>query len=118
MTDSQATFKALGSYEIHSALVLECPRKLDAVSERNTARLVWFPGHSNILGNHVADYFAKIGSRAFPVASEPIGGVPYEVPSEEVRGQDSGTQNIGGEPLDSCIQKHYRIHPPAQGVTY
>lgn len=76
--DGEIAIKALGSYEMHSAPVLECSQKLEALSETNTLRLVWAPGHSNVLGSQRAGSLAKAGSGPFSIASEPICGVPDE----------------------------------------
>ena len=50
---------ALRSSKITSSLVAETMRALEELSMFNSVRLLWIPGHSDILGNETADQFAK-----------------------------------------------------------
>lgn len=57
------------------SLVLQCFRVLETVSEENKVVLIWVPGHSEILGNELADEFARNVSGTEFIGSEPaVGG--------------------------------------------
>ena len=79
MSDSQAALKALGSTEVNSGLVLNCIQELNVLGSRNNVKLVWCPGHTNILGNEEADRLAKIGSETPFFGPEPAVGISYGI---------------------------------------
>ena len=58
-SDSPAALKALGSMILRSRLVLEYRRNLNILGRRDQLKLMWVPGHSEILGNESADLLAK-----------------------------------------------------------
>ena len=58
-SDSQAALMVLRSSKITSSLVAETMKALKELSVFNSVRLLWIPGHSDILGNETADQFAK-----------------------------------------------------------
>jgi len=49
--DSQAALKALATAKTTSHLVLETMKVLTELSIHNCVRLLWVPGHSDIVGN-------------------------------------------------------------------
>lgn len=65
------------------------------LSERNTVRLVWVPGHSNVTRNLKADSLAKAGGEIAPIGPESVCGIPYKAVKQEF-----GTSSTGGEFLD------------------
>ena len=50
-SDSQAALKALAAAKTTSQLVLETMKALTELSIHNCVRLLWVPGHSDIVGN-------------------------------------------------------------------
>ena len=59
--DSQAAIMALDSTVTYSKVVKECKKKIFQVSEQNSVRICWVPGHENYRGNEEADILAKAG---------------------------------------------------------
>jgi ribonuclease HI len=51
LSDSQATIKALGKYQITSKLVWDCHQSLIDLARHNRVQLIWVPGHEGIAGN-------------------------------------------------------------------
>lgn len=70
-SDSQASLLALQSQLIDSGLVAESADQLKRLARNNTVELCWVPGHSDILGNEIADELAKEGARGTPLGPEP-----------------------------------------------
>src|ERR1700744_1019121 len=58
-SDSQSALKALNSYKISSAQVLECRDQVQLLAHQAPVTLVWVPGHNDIHGNEMADKLAK-----------------------------------------------------------
>lgn len=65
-TDSRSSLVALSNKEIKSRLVLNMALKLNRLSTRKglSISLRWVKGHSCVLGNEVADLYAKEGAES------------------------------------------------------
>ncbi len=70
-SDSQAALRALSSVKFRSKLVLECRKLIMRLADANTVRLIWVPGHHDILGNEIADELPREGSTTDLVGPEP-----------------------------------------------
>jgi ribonuclease HI len=68
--DSQAALKAPQAAKTISPLVRKCQR-LNDISTQHTVGLHWVPGHAGVLGNEVANKFARDGSVPKFVGPEP-----------------------------------------------
>lgn len=60
--DSQSALKALDSIHTSSTLVRDCKKILNDVGNLCNVTLMWVPGHSNEVGNDLADLLARQGS--------------------------------------------------------
>jgi ribonuclease HI len=58
LCESQASIKALNSFQIKSKLVRDCHQSLVKLAEHNRIELVCVPGHMGLYGNKVADELA------------------------------------------------------------
>ena len=70
-SDSQAALKALVAAKTTSQLVLETMKALTKLSIHNCVRLLWVPGHSDIVGNEEADKLSKQAAAAEHIGPEP-----------------------------------------------
>lgn len=61
-SDSKSSLQALSSFKIKSKQVWNCLQSFNELSTHNKVKLLWVPGHSDILGNEMADELANIGS--------------------------------------------------------
>lgn len=61
LTDSQAVINALEKSTIESKTTKECVTKLNSIGADNWITIGWVPGHSDILGNEIADKLANEG---------------------------------------------------------
>jgi ribonuclease HI len=61
LSDSQAAIKALRNVKIFTDTTWECAQELNKLSEAMKVTVAWVPGHSNVLGNEVADRLANQG---------------------------------------------------------
>ena len=61
-SDSQSAINALSATTINTKTVRDCHHSLQTLAVSNDVRIVWTPGHSDILGNELADKLAKSGS--------------------------------------------------------
>nr|XP_026695280.1 uncharacterized protein LOC113475382 [Ciona intestinalis] len=73
-SDSQAGIKALSNLRINSLLVRDTWHALQQLATGNHVRLHWIPGHSDHLGNELADKLARDGSSNIFYGPEP--GLP------------------------------------------
>jgi len=74
-SDSQAALKALQSAKTRCSLVAETKSALGKLSTFNSVRLLWVPGHNNVLGNEIADEFAKQAAASEFIGPEPVLGI-------------------------------------------
>jgi ribonuclease HI len=58
LCDSQASIKALNSFQIKSKLVRDCHQFLVKLAEHNRIKLVCVPGHMGLYGIKIADELA------------------------------------------------------------
>ena len=70
--DNQSAIKSLGNYVIKNKQVLEGKTLLNQLARNNTVQMFWIPGHSNHLGNEVADRLAKLAVKTTTFGPEPI----------------------------------------------
>jgi len=70
-SDSHAALKALAAAKTTSQLVLETMKALTKLSIHNCVRLLWVPGHSDIVGNEEADKLSKQAAAAEHIGPEP-----------------------------------------------
>ena len=77
INDSQAALIALLSYNQTSKIVQSCYSKLQLLSQYNTLKLIWVPGHSNMIGNKLADGLAREGSSNSLIGPQPFFYTPY-----------------------------------------
>ena len=63
-SDSQVALKALAAAKTTSQLVLKTMKALTELSIHKCVRLLWVPGHSDIVGNLKADKLAKQAATA------------------------------------------------------
>ena len=77
LVDSQAAIKSHINCSVTSITVLNCIRNLNQLDKQNHVRIAWILGHAGVLGNEVADYVAKSGSKSKMHGPEPFITVPY-----------------------------------------
>jgi len=73
-SDSQAALKALDAAKTTSQLVLETMKALTELSIHNCVRLLWVPGHSDIVNSEEANKLAKQAAAAEYIGPEPALG--------------------------------------------
>jgi Ribonuclease HI len=88
LSNSQATIKALDSFQINSKLIWHCHQSLVKLAEHNRIQLVWVPGHMGIDGNETTDKSARQGS-SHPLAGPKPAFSTYEVAKEVTKGWTS-----------------------------
>jgi ribonuclease HI len=77
-SDSQGALKALSAVKITSRLVSETVDALQVLSIHNGVRLLWVPGHCNIVGNERADQLAKQAAETDFTGPEPAVGLSVD----------------------------------------
>ena len=60
--DSQAAIKSLESVTMTSRVTLDCHSSLNEMGKHFNIRIIWVPGHSNVMGNCRADELARQGT--------------------------------------------------------
>jgi hypothetical protein len=85
LSDSQASIKALDSYQINSKLVWDCHQPLVQLAKYNRVQLIWVPGHEDIVGNETADQLARTGSEHPFIGPELACGISIGVAKKVVR---------------------------------
>jgi len=75
--DSKSVLHALGNHSTRSKLVWDCYESLNTLAERTRVNLIWVPGHSDILGNTMADSLARRGAGEKFIGPEPAVGTCY-----------------------------------------
>jgi len=78
-SDSQGALNALSAVKITSRLVSETVDALQVLYFlHNDVRLLWVPGHCNIVGNEQADQLAKQAAGTDFTGPEPAVGLPID----------------------------------------
>ena len=77
LVDSQAAIKTLIKCTVTSITEFNCIRNLNQLGKQNHLSIAWIPGHAGVLGNEVADYVAKSGSKSKIHGPEAYITVPY-----------------------------------------
>jgi len=103
-SDSKSSIDALSSCKFSSALVLQCFRALETLSEKNEVDLTWVPAHSGVLGNELADELAREASGSKFVGPEPAGGRHAGSIKVQVKMETANCHQRRWEVLDSCRQ--------------
>jgi ribonuclease HI len=85
LSDSQASIKALGKYQITLELVWDCRQSLIQLAKHNTVQLIRVPGHEGFVGNETADQLAGTISEHPFTGSEPACGIAVGVAKKAVR---------------------------------
>jgi hypothetical protein len=85
LSDSQAAIKPLGKHQITSELVWDCHQSLVLLATQNTVRLIWVPGHEDVVGNEMADKLARMGSEHLFTGPDPGCGISIGVDKKAVR---------------------------------
>jgi len=80
-----SALKALAAAKTTSQLVLETMKALTELSIHNCVRLLWVPGHSDIVGNEEADKLAKQAAVAQYIGPEPALGFSIIAVRSKVR---------------------------------
>ncbi|GFG33532.1 hypothetical protein Cfor_03439 [Coptotermes formosanus] len=62
LSDSQATIKALDSFQMNSKLDWDCRQSPVTLAEHKGIQMIWVPGHMGTDGNEIADQLARQGS--------------------------------------------------------
>jgi ribonuclease HI len=75
-SDSQAAVKSLGSMFLNTITAQNCRASLNEMAKQFKIRLIWVPGHRNILGNCRADQLARLGTTLQVPARLECVGVP------------------------------------------
>jgi ribonuclease HI len=75
-SDSQASLLALSSLKISSHIVRETWTNLETLASVNCLQLKWIPGHSDFVGNEIADKLAREGSSTHFHGPEPFICIP------------------------------------------
>jgi len=76
MLGQPGSTRALAASETTSQLVLETMKALTELFIHNCVRLLWVPGHSDIVGNEEADKLANEAAAAEYIGPEPALGFP------------------------------------------
>ena len=71
MLGQPGSTRALAASETTSQLVLETMKALTELFIHNCVRLLWVPGHSDIVGNEEADKLANEAAAAEYIGPEP-----------------------------------------------
>ena len=103
-SDSESSIGALSSCKFSSAMVLQCFRALETLSEKNDVALTWVPGHSGILGNELADELARKASGLEFIGPEPAVGRHAGSLKVQVKRETENSHQRRWEGLTSCRQ--------------
>ena len=70
--DNQAAIQSLGNFLVKNDLVARCKRLLNVISMTNEVTINWIPGHSDQMGNEIADRLAKLGTKHNVITNVPV----------------------------------------------
>ncbi|XP_055685668.1 ribonuclease H1-like [Lutzomyia longipalpis] len=77
-SDSRAAIQAISGWDTRSALVSECQKVIESVSQNCGVTLHWVPGHTGIMGNEEADRLAVAGAQSSFIGPEPAVGMALQ----------------------------------------
>uniref|UniRef100_A0A0K8UJZ2 RNase H type-1 domain-containing protein n=1 Tax=Bactrocera latifrons TaxID=174628 RepID=A0A0K8UJZ2_BACLA len=114
LSDSQAAFGAISSYEVKSLLVQECIDRLNSLAECNQVHLIWVPGYKGIAGNELADELARAAASINMVGPEPFIAVGRHTIKEQFRkdaamGREIHWQQLPGLRHAKLLMKGYNL---------
>jgi ribonuclease HI len=84
-SDSQATIKALGKYQITSKLDWDYHQSFIQLAKHNIIQLIWVPGREGTAGNETAHQLARMGSEHPFIGPKPACGTSVGFTKKAVR---------------------------------